>query len=158
MSGSLGDAGPSDERPPFRFVVHFRADIADTDLTGVVYYARFAHFCDRAVIAYRRYLGLSPLGPAGHHLVVRAMSAEFLAPAPFDARLAVYVRAQALGRTSHRIGFRVEADRANDPLHLADLAQTFVGLDGYGGRPSPIPPRMRVAIADFEGGELAGDG
>ncbi|MDH3227196.1 MAG: acyl-CoA thioesterase, partial [Thermoleophilia bacterium] len=136
----VSSAGPTDERPPFRFSLRMRTDFADTDLAGIVYYGRFSHLCDRAVVAYRRQLGLALLGPAGHVLVLKAFECDFLASLLFDEPTEIFVRTSQVGRTSHTVRYRVEGDGGR---HAADITQTFVGLERYGGKPSPIPPDMR---------------
>ncbi len=144
----LSSAGPTDARPPFRFSLRMLTDFADTDLAGIVYYGRFSHLCDRAVVAYRHYLGVAPIGPAEHSLVVKTHQCEFFAPLVFDEPAEIFVRTSDVGRTSHTVIFRVEGDGGT---HAADITQTFVGLDRYGGRPSPMPEDMRAALTGFEG-------
>lgn len=148
MSEVVSCAGPTDARPPFRFSLRMRTDFADTDLAGHLYYGRYSQLCDRAVVAYRRQLGLAPLGPAGHLLVVKAFECDFRASLQFDEATEIFVRTSRLGRTSHTVRYRVEG---NGGRHAADMTQTFVGLEGYGGRPSPIPPDVRTALSEFEG-------
>lgn len=155
MRPALGDAGATDRVPPFRFSVRSRVDIADTDLGGVVYYARYPHFLDRATIAYRRHLGIPGLGPPGHLFVVRSLTLEYRASAAFDDVVEAFVRVAGLGRTSHTVQARLE--RAGEaPLHLADATLVVVGLAEYFGRPTRIPDEMARAIAEFEGIEVPG--
>ena len=75
MTGRTAEAhsGPTDRVPPFRFSAVSRVDVAETDLGAVVYYGRYVHHVDRAVIAYRRHVGIPPLGPDGHLFVVRRL-------------------------------------------------------------------------------------
>lgn len=147
MSEALSSAGPTDARPPFRFSLRTRTEVADTDLAGHVYYARYMQLCDRAVVAYRRRLGLSPLGPAGHLLVVKAFECDFRASLQFDEATEIFLRTSRIGRTSHMMRYRVEGDGGR---HVADIGQTFVGLERYGGRPSAMPQDMRAAIRQFD--------
>ena len=153
MSGSPG-AGPTDRIPPFRFSLRTRVDFSDTDAVGIVYYGRYPPYFDRAVIAYRRHLGLPLLGNPGHVLVIRALRCEYHAPARFDDELEVFVRMARLGRTSQTAALRVEEVGGAEPRHLADGEIVAVGLDRYGGRPSPIPDDIRARIAEFEGNAL----
>jgi len=102
------DAGPTHRVPPFRFSARSRVDIAETDLGAVVYYARYPHHIDRAVLAYRRHLGIPPLGPDGHHFVVRSLHVDYLASARFDDEVEAFVRVSELGRSSHTLEARLE--------------------------------------------------
>ncbi len=148
---TTADAGPTDRVPPFRFSARSRVDVAETDLGAVVYYARYPHHLDRAVLAYRRHLGIPPLGPEGHLFVVRSLGIEFHASARFDDEVEVFVRVSGLGRSSHTMSARMERVGGEGSAHLADATLTLVGLGSYGGRPSRVPEAMREAIAAFEG-------
>ena len=146
---------PDPGNPPFRYRVRTRVEITDTDLGAVVYYARYPHFIDRAVVAYRRHLGIPPLGPEGHLFVVRRLTMDYLTSARFDEPLDVWVRTSALGRTSHTMQVRVA--NADDQMVRVDAELLLVGLTGYeDGRPSRMPDPMVRAIREFEGEALPG--
>lgn len=148
---ALADAGPTDRLPPYRFGMRCRVEVSDTDLGGIVYYGRYPILVDRAVVALRRHLGIAPLGPPGHLLVVRAFRAEYLASAAFDDELEVLVRTAAVGRTSHTVEARIERLDPDGPAPILEAWLTIVGLAGYGARPSRVPDDMRAAIESFEG-------
>lgn len=148
---TTADAGPTDRVPPFRFSARSRVDVAETDLGAVVYYARYPHHIDRAVLAYRRHLGIPPLGPDGHFFVVRSLQVDYRASALFDDEVEAFVRVSEIGRSSHTMQVRMERLGGDGPVHLADASLVLVGLAGYGGRPSRIPDAMRDAITGFEG-------
>ena len=61
-----------------------RVDFADTDAGGIVYFGRYGRYLERAIIEYRRAVGLPLLGDPGHLFVVRTMSVEYHAPLRFD--------------------------------------------------------------------------
>ena len=151
MRAATADAGPSDRVPPFRFSARSRVDIAETDLGAVLYYARYPHHLDRAVLAYRRHLGIPLLGPEGHLFVVRSLALEYRSSARFDEELEVFVRVAELGRTSHTVEARMERVGGEGAAHVADARLVVVGLAAYGGRPSRVPEAMRESIAAFEG-------
>jgi acyl-CoA thioester hydrolase len=155
LSDVLFVAGPTDRVPPFGFSARFRVELADTDLGAVVYYGRYPVLVDRATIAYRRHLGVEPLGSPGHLFVVRALQLEYFASARFDDRMEVFVRAAAVGRTSHTIEVRMERlDDDGEGTLVAGGRLTVVGLAAYGGRPSRMPAEMREAFETFEGAAL----
>ncbi len=151
MRAATADAGPSDRVPPFRFSARSRVDIAETDLGAVLYYARYPHHVDRAVLAYRRHVGVPLLGPPGHLFVIRSLEVDYRASAHFDEELEVFVRVSELGRTSHAVEARIERAGPGEPEHVADARLMVVGLSEYGGRPTRVPAPMRDAIAAFEG-------
>jgi len=62
---------PDATRPPFSSRLRTRVEISDTDQGAVVHHARYPHHLDRGVVAYRRHLGIPPLGPEGHLFVAR---------------------------------------------------------------------------------------
>jgi acyl-CoA thioester hydrolase len=129
-----------------------RVDIADTDLGAVVYYGRYVHYLDRAVVEYRRYLGIPPLGPEGHLFVVRNLTVSYQSSARFDDLVEVFVRTSRIGRTSHTHEARIErvASTGAGTL-LAEIELTVVGITSYeAGRPSRMPEPMRTALTDFE--------
>jgi len=148
----LAEAGPTDRVPPFRFSARSRVDVSDTDLGAVVYYGRYPVHLDRAVLAYRRHLGIPPLGPDGHLFVVRSLAIDYVTSARFDDDLEVFVRVADLGRSSHTMAARIERAGGEGPAaHVADATLVHVGLSAYGGRPSRVPEPMGAAIAAFEG-------
>lgn len=149
MRASLADAGPTERVPPFRFSATSRVDVSDTDLGEVVYYGRYPIHIDRAVLAYRRHVGVPLLGPPGHLFVVRSLSIDYLTSARFDDEIEVFVRTVLLGRTRHEIELRIERV-GDDPAHVADARIVIVGVGGYGGRPSRMPAEMRDAITAFD--------
>lgn len=151
MRATTADSGPTDRVPPFRFSARSRVDVAETDLGAVVYYGRYPHHLDRALFAYRRHLGVPPLGPDGHLFVVRSLQVDYRASARFDDELETFVRVSELVRSSHAVSARIERVGDGDPLHIADATLVIVGLAAYGRRPSRIPDTMRDAIAGFEG-------
>lgn len=131
-----------------RFAVRTRVEIADTDLGGVVYYGRYPHLVDRAVIAYRRRLGIPPLGPDGHLFVVRSLEVDYLAPARFDDELEIGVRTAEVGRSSHAVHVSIARDGGG---RVAEARLVVVGVSSYGGRPTRVPDALRAAIDAFEG-------
>jgi acyl-CoA thioester hydrolase len=125
-------------------------EISDTDLGGVVYYGRYAHILDRAVIAYRRHIGIAPLGPEGHLFVVRRVEMDYLASARFEDELDIAVWIPQIGRSSHTVACQITHVETQSVLLRADY--TIVGVSGYtGGRPTRMPPEMVHAIVAHEG-------
>ena len=142
--------GPDAARPPFAYRLRTRVEISDTDLGGVVYYARYPHYLDQGVVAYRRHLGIPPLGPDGHLFVVRGMEISYRSSARFDEVLDVWVRTASLGRTSHTM--EVVVEHAGSGTVRCEARLVIVGISGYeGGRPTRVPEDMARAVRAFEG-------
>ncbi len=137
----------------FRFTLRTRADFSDTDVTGVVYYGRYAALMDRGVTEYRRRLGIDLLGPEGHHYLVRAAAFSYHDSLRFDDEVDVHVRVAHLGGSSHRYAVAVDRVESDGNVRCADCELTIVGVDGYGvaAVPSPLPDQLRTAFATFEG-------
>ncbi len=142
-----------DERADFRFVMHSRVEVTDTDLGGIVYYGRYAHFVDRGVLAYRRHLDIPPLGPPGHLFVVRALHVDYLAAARFDQVLGIWVRTREVGRTSHTMEVEVTHHDPGAPTRaLARATVTLVGIAAYDDpRPTRLPADLAETLRAFEG-------
>jgi acyl-CoA thioester hydrolase len=138
--------------PGFRFTLRTRVDFSDTDATGVVYYGRYPVLFDRAIVAYRRQLGVDLLGPDGHHYMIRSVAAQYHGSLRFDDELDVHVRISRIGRTSHSYDLRVERVEGDTRVHCVDGQITIVGVDGYTDQaaPSPMPRGLRKRIEEFE--------
>ena len=146
---ALGDAGPDRSRPPYRFSIRTRVELADTDMYGVVYYGSYSRLFDRAVAAYRRHLDLPPLGVPEHFPVVRRISVDHLASARYADVLSVYVRVTNIGDTSLTVALLVARTRP-EPVDVAEAEIVAVGLD-EAGQPSAVPAAVRAAISRFDG-------
>lgn len=108
----------------------------DTDLAGIVYYANYLRFIERARTEWLREIGLdqTALKAAGTVFAVRRIEADYIAPARFDDMLTVETGAAA--RTPARIVLRQQVLR--DGLLLFDARVTIVAI-GASGRPQRLP-------------------
>ena len=85
------------------FVWPVRVYWEDTDAGGIVYYANYLKFMERARTEWLRALGCDQAHMRAHHrlqFVVARANVEFRRPARFDDRLDVDVRVLALRRAS----------------------------------------------------------
>lgn len=117
----------------------------DTDLAGIVYYANYLRFIERARTEYVRSLGVDQVqlrDEAGLVFAVRRLEAEYLAPARFDDLLVVETEPEAL--TGARVVLRQQVRRAE--VVLFDARVTLVALT-TGGGPSRIPHALREALS-----------
>ena len=99
------------------------------------------------MLAYRRHVGIPPLGPDGRLFVVRRLEVNYRAPARFGDEVEAFVRVAHLGRSSHRYEVRLERLSGGPPGHLADAVLTVVGVERVRG-PAPHPHARRDARRD----------
>lgn len=113
----------------------------DTDAGGVVYYANYLKFLERARSEWLRALGLSQTELAqrdGVLFVVRHVAVEFLAPARFDDSLEVRSVAEELGGAS--LTLMQEVYRGESLLVTARVRIACVRSTDF--RPVRIPPHV----------------
>jgi acyl-CoA thioester hydrolase len=125
----------------------FRVYYEDTDAAGIVYYANYLKFAERARTEMLRQLGFEQevlRRTTGRVFAVRHCSADYLAPARLDDELVVETRLTALGGASLEVTqkiFCAELMLVRLALRLACLAPD--------GKPSRLPPELRAALARF---------
>ncbi|MGB5557322.1 MAG: tol-pal system-associated acyl-CoA thioesterase [Paracoccaceae bacterium] len=113
----------------------------DTDLAGIVYYANYLKFIERARTEYVRTLGIdqtSLKATEGIVFAVRRVEADYLSPARFDDELLVVTTTEAI--TGARIVLKQEVARAGTILFSALV--TLVALDDS-DRPTRLPANIR---------------
>jgi acyl-CoA thioester hydrolase len=122
----------------------------DTDSGGVVYYANYLKFMERARTEWMRSLGIEQdrlASDPGIVFVVRSASVDFLRPAVFNDLLRVRSRVAQARRASlvfdHEILSMAGSD---DPLCRGRVKVACVDADGF--RPRPIP---RMILAEIVG-------
>jgi acyl-CoA thioester hydrolase len=106
-----GAARIGGETPRSRaFVWPVRVYYEDTDAAGVVYYANYLKFMERARTEWLRSVGFEQTRLAGEHgiaFVVTSLSIDYLAPARFDDSLQVTVELIKVGAGLIRLNQRV---------------------------------------------------
>jgi len=113
----------------------------DTDLAGIVYYANYLKFIERARTEFVRTLGVDQVAlkdQAGIVFAVRRVEADYLAAARFDDMLNVTTVATAV--TGARIVLQQEVLRREEVLFSAIV--TLVAL-GDTGRAVRLPANIR---------------
>lgn len=131
--------------PARPFELPVRVYYEDTDAAGVVYYANYLKFCERARTEWLRGLGLTNsalLAEQGLAFVVRAVKAEYLAPAVLDDALRVVSTLDKLGGASLIFGQRVL--RGEELLFDAQIVIACVNLQAR--RASPIPADVKQQL------------
>jgi len=116
----------------------------DTDLAGIVYYANYLKFIERARTEWVRTLGIDQSRlkqDAGVVFAVRRLEAEYLSPARFDDLLEV--ETELLETTAARIVLAQRVRRGGTVLFEAVV--TLAALTGA-GRPARLPTEFRRAL------------
>jgi acyl-CoA thioester hydrolase len=122
----------------------------DTDSGGVVYYANYLRFMERARTEWMRALGFEQdhlLREEGLLFAVRAASLEFIRPARFNDCLEVSAAVVKRGRAS--LTFKQAVERQGDdrgPLCTGEVR--IACLDAESFRPQPIPDYILKELPD----------
>lgn len=117
----------------------------DTDLAGIVYYANYLKFIERARTEWVRGLGVDQArlrAEEGIVFAVRRVEADYLRPAKFDDELVVVTRVEAF--TGARIVLDQVVTRRGERLFQALV--TLVCLT-EAGAPARLPAELRRRLA-----------
>jgi acyl-CoA thioester hydrolase len=117
----------------------------DTDVGGVVYYANYLRFFERARTEWLRAIGFEQRqlkAESGIVFAVRSVQIDYLRPAVLDDALQVEAAVSELGRAS--MHFRQRLLRDDEVLSTALVK--VVSLDGETFRPVAIPAPIRERI------------
>ncbi len=130
------------ERRPFEWPV--RVYYEDTDAQGVVYYANYFRFLERARTEWLRSLGVDMVGLMEEQrriFVVAEVQARFLAPARLSDQLIVTARLQIVTRVSFDIEQNIYRDSIDGKLLMAASVKAAY-LDADTMRPKRIPSSL----------------
>ena len=137
---------PSD--PPAH-VFPVRVYFEDTDAGGIVYYANYLKYAERARSEMLRAHGIestSLMIEDGVALAVRECHVDYLKPARLDDALEVMTRVTEVGGASLRLSQTVSAadgERVAMDIRLACMNQA--------GRPARLPERLVAVLAGVDG-------
>ncbi|MCB9949215.1 MAG: tol-pal system-associated acyl-CoA thioesterase [Rhodospirillaceae bacterium] len=123
----------------------------DTDAGGIVYYANYLRFAERARSELVRLAGLDQAALLCDHgiaFAVRRCEIDYRAPARLDDLLCVVTRVERLGGAS--IAMRQEIFRDETPIVglLVDLVSVNRDL-----QPVRLPPEVRATLAQWQAGD-----
>ena len=116
----------------------------DTDMGGIVYYANYLRYIERARSDWVRTLGVDQNAMRegdGVVFVVRRIEADYLKPAKFDDALLVRTVVKAV--TGVRLILSQEVVRGADLLFRAEVTVVCIGADGA---PARLPANIRRQI------------
>lgn len=112
----------------------------DTDSGGVVYYANYLRFMERARTEWMRERGFEQDVLRDEHgllFAVRSAHVDYLLPARFNEQLDVGVEVQDVGRAS--LTFHQDVVRAGERQLLCTGTVKIACIDAAAFRPKPIP-------------------
>lgn len=127
-----------------RFDWPVRVYYEDTDLGGVVYYANYLKFLERARSEWLRHLGVSQsrlLESERLLFAITAVEVNYLKPARFEDELTVTVVLERLRRASMAFGQEIRR-RGPDGELLCTARVTAACLDADSMRPRPLPAHL----------------
>jgi acyl-CoA thioester hydrolase len=132
-----------------RHVYALRVYYEDTDAGGVVYYANYLRFAERARTETLRALGIPHAELVEQFslmFVVRRVEMDYLRPARLDDSLVVVTEVEEVGGASIRLRQTIAvADGAERTVARVQLACVSPGEE----RPRRIPARWRAALRDM---------
>jgi len=126
------------------YLLPVRVYYEDTDAAGMVYYANYLKFAERARTEMLRRLGIEQQrlrAETGLSFVVRRCNAEYLLPARLDDDLVVATRLAGLGAAT----LDLDQDIRRGEETLVRLALQIAAI-GRKGRPQRLPPGLRAAL------------
>lgn len=121
----------------------------DTDSGGVVYYANYLRFMERARTEWLRGLGIEQdrlIRSDGLIFVVRHADIDYLKPARFNDALRVTVAVHERGRASLTFEQQVLRDEGEGTAELCRGRVKIACLDAAAMRPRPIPDYIQAEI------------
>ncbi|WP_107875573.1 tol-pal system-associated acyl-CoA thioesterase [Pseudoduganella sp. UC29_71] len=134
---------------PSEFTWNVRVYYEDTDAGGIVYYANYLKFFERARTEWLRAIGVDQHALLQQHdamFVVKNVAAEYHAPAKLDDVLKLTLSIEKLGRASLQF-----VQQAWNGEQLLNTARVKVGCVDSALRPRAVPDvvaaRMRGAVS-----------
>ena len=121
----------------------------DTDAAGIVYYANYLKYAERARTELLRDLGTENarlMETEGLAFAVRRCEVDFFKPARLDDLLSVETRLIDVGGASLVADQRVKRDNAE--LVRMELKLACMSLDG---RPARLPAAVKTRLEEFRG-------
>jgi acyl-CoA thioester hydrolase len=127
------------------FIFPIRVYYEDTDSGGVVYYANYLKFMERARTEYLRSLGFEQdeiIASEGVLFAVRSVAVDYLKPARFNQLLNVSAQLAETGKASLLFAQRVELAHGDPSPVLCTGRVKIACLDARTLRPTAIPSRI----------------
>jgi len=129
------------------FLWPVRVYYEDTDAAGVVYYANYLKFMERARTEYVRALGFEQDSLRDHDgiiFVVRDVSLQLHKPARFNDEIEIITSTKSVARTN--LIFIQKIRRTGEVEILSEAEIQVVGIDATSWKPKALPTAMQQAI------------
>lgn len=142
-----------DARKNGAHVMSVRVYYEDTDAAGIVYYANYLKFAERARSELMRDIGdgqYRRMLANGMHFVVRRCVVDYLGVARLDDLLEVYSRMRTLRGAS--LSAQQVVRRGDQDLVTMEIELACLRADG---RPARIPAELRAALGQYVGAAAA---
>ena len=123
----------------------------DTDSGGVVYYANYLKYMERARTEWLRSLGFEQdrlIEEEGVIFAVRSVNIDYNAPARFNDQLEVVTSLHKVGRAS--LSLLQEIRRQGEEQLLCGATVRIVSLDAQLFRPKPMPDRLYQTVKKYD--------
>ena len=130
-----------------RFVLPQRVYYEDTDAAGVVYYANYLRFLERARTEWLRALGYEQRALARDFALafaVRSLHCEYLKPAVLDQLLNVVSQIESLGRAQLVFAQTIEAADGTATLLRATVRVAVIKAENL--KPTALPKAMHATF------------
>jgi len=130
------------------FILPVRVYYEDTDAGGVVYYANYLKFAERARTEMLRHLGIESSAlqdEQGLGLVVRRVEVDYIQPARLDDLLEVHLSLTKVGGASMQGVQRIV--RGGEDLVRIEIK---LGCMKLSGGPARLPEKIRNLLQNFE--------
>jgi acyl-CoA thioester hydrolase len=137
------------------FVHTMRVRFRDTDMQGHVYFGNYFVFCDEALGAYMRAVGVpwQDMVRAGTDMFYVNASCDYLGSARFEEDVHIETQISRFGTSSFTSSFVIRNDRDET---LAKASVTSVCVDPNSREKVTVPAGLRDAVAAFEDGRAEG--
>jgi acyl-CoA thioester hydrolase len=142
------DAAPQGRMVGGVHIYPVRVYYEDTDVGGVVYYANYLKFAERARTEMLRVIGFphgEMMARDGRAFAVRRCEADYIRPARFDDALEVHTD----NIDMEAAGFWLDQRVKRDGQDLAILRVRLACI-GQSGKPARLPPALRAALLDLK--------
>jgi acyl-CoA thioester hydrolase len=131
------------------FVYTMRVRFRDTDMQGHVYFGNYFVFCDEALSAFMRAIGVpwQDMVKAGTDMFYVNATCDYLGSARFEEDVHIETRISKIGISSFTSTFVI---RNTDQTTLAKASITSVCIDPKTREKVRVPEPFRAAVAAFE--------
>ena len=145
LNTASADIGALEGAPAAPFFWTLRVYYEDTDAGGIVFYANYLKFFERARTEWLRAHGISQQLMTEKHrmmFVVKSTAVDYHAPAKLDDVLTLSVVTEKLGRASVHFTQQAWRTEGAQRILLASGSIKVGCVDTVGLRPGPIPAEI----------------